>query len=94
MAAKTAYVNPLWPEADWDVSGAFVNDRELLSFFDFCKEKLGYEPFHMVHGAPLCMWNSGRVLKQLLREAEEVRAAGLEYEKRHVAGGSRRCTEN
>ena len=85
MAAKTAYGNPLWPEADWDVSGAFVNDRELLSFFDFCKEKLGYEPFHMVHGAPLCTWNSGRVLKQLLREAEEVRAAGLEYEMRHVA---------
>lgn len=85
MGARSAYVNPLWPKADWDVSGAFVNDRELLAFFDFCKEKLGYEPFHMVHGAPLCTWNSGRVLKQLLREAEELRAAGLEYEKRRIA---------
>ena len=85
MGVASSYVNPSWPGAEWDVSGAFVNDRELLAFFDFCKEKLGYEPFHMVHGAPLCTWNSGRVLKQLLREAEELRAAGLEYEKRNIA---------
>lgn len=82
---NTSYVNPLWPEAEWDVSGAFVNDRELLAFFDFCKKSLGFEPFHLVHGAPLCTWNSGRVLKQLLRSGEELRASGLAYAERGVA---------
>ena len=85
MGESSKYSNPNWPGADWDVSGAFVNDRELLAFFDFCKTRLGFEPFHMVHGAPLCTWNSGRVLKTLLRDAEELRAAGLEYEKRGIA---------
>ena len=79
------FVNPLWPEAQWDVSGAFVNDRELLAFYDFCKTNMGMEPFHLVHGAPLCLWNSGRVVKQLLRTGEELRAAGLEYEKRAIS---------
>lgn len=83
--AGEQYVNPLWPEAQWDVSGAFVNDRELLAFFDFTKDSLGFEPFHLVHGAPLCLWNSGRVVKQLLRTGEELRAAGLEYEKRAIS---------
>ena len=82
---RTAYVHPLWPQAQWDVSGAFVNDRELLLFFDYCRKNLGYEPYHLVHGAPLCTWNSGRVLKNLLRSGEEMRAAGLEYEKRGIA---------
>lgn len=79
------YQNPGWPDAQWDVSGAFVNDRELLAFFDFCKLLLKFEPFHIVHGAPLCVWNSGRVLKHLLCTAEEMRTAGLEYEKRGIA---------
>lgn len=79
------YQNLGWPDAQWDVSGAFVNDRELIAFFDFCKLLLKFEPFHIVHGAPLCTWNSGRVLKHLLCEAEEMRAAGLEYEKRGIA---------
>ncbi len=85
MSTPSPYLNPLWADAEWDVSGAFVNDRELVAFFDFCKLLLGFEPFHLVHGAPLCTWNSGRVLKHLMREAEEVRAAGLEYEKRGIA---------
>lgn len=85
MQAVSPYQNPLWPDAEWDVSGAFVNDRELVAFFDFCKHLLGFEPYHIVHGSPLCVWNSGRVLKHLLREAEEVRTAGLEYEKRSIA---------
>lgn len=85
MSDLFPYLNPLWADAVWDVSGAFVNDRELTSFFDFCKLALGFEPFHIVHGAPLCKWNSGRVLSHLMREAEEMRAAGLEYEKRNIA---------
>ncbi len=85
MSTPSPYLNPLWADAEWDVSGAFVNDRELVAFFDFCKLLLGFEPYHIVHGAPLCAWNSGRVLKHLLREAEEMRAAGLEYERRGIA---------
>ncbi len=85
MSTPSPYLNPLWADAEWDVSGAFVNDRELVAFFDFCKLLLGFEPFHLVHGSPLCAWNSGRVLKHLLREAEEMRAAGLEYEQRGIA---------
>ena len=85
MQAKSPYQNPLWPDAVWDVSGAFVNDRELIAFYDYCKLLLGFEVFNIVHGSPLCEWNSGRVLKHLMREAEEVRTAGLEYEKRNIA---------
>ncbi len=85
MSTPSPYLNPLWADAEWDVSGAFVNDRELLAFHDFCTALLKFEPFRIVHGAPLCVWNSGRVLKHLMREAEEIRAAGLEYEKRGIA---------
>lgn len=85
MTTASPYLNPGWADAVWDVSGAFVNDRELVSFFDFCRMLLGFEPFHIVHGSPLCIWNSGRVLKRLMREAEEIRTAGLAYEKRRIA---------
>ncbi len=85
MQAYSPYLNPGWPDAVWDVSGAFVNDRELIAFHDFCTLLLGFAPFNIVHGAPLCTWNSGRVLKHLMRDAEEIRAAGLEYEKRNIA---------
>ncbi len=85
MSISSPYIHPLWADAEWDVSGAFVNDRELVAFHDFCKLLLGFSPFRIVHGAPLCAWNSGRVLKHLMREAEEIRAAGLEYEQRGIA---------
>ena len=85
MQSASPYQNPLWPDAGWDVSGAFVNDRELIAFYDYCKLILGFEAFNIVHGAPLCEWNSGRVLKHLMREAEEIRAAGLAYEQRNIA---------
>lgn len=85
MQHLSPYLNPLWPQAVWDVSGAFVYDRELVSFFDFCKQLLGFEPFHIVHGAPLCAWNSGRVLRHMERSAEEMRTAGLAYAERGMA---------
>lgn len=85
MSSVNPFINPLWPEAKWDVSGAFVNDHELMAFYDFCKQILGFIPYDMVHGAPLCEWNSGRVQSQLLRTAEEIRAAGLEYASRNIA---------
>ncbi len=85
MSSPSPYLNPQWADAEWDVSGLFVNDRELVAFHDFCNKLLGFSPFRIVHGAPLCAWNSGRVLRHLMREAEEMRAAGLEYEKRGIA---------
>ena len=85
MSTISPYLNPLWADAEWDVSGAFVNDRELVAFHDFCRLLLGFSPFRIVHGSPLCIWNSGRVLKHLMCEAEEMRAAGLEYEQRGIA---------
>lgn len=85
MAEYSPYLNPDWPDAVWDVSGAFTNDRELIAFHDFCRLLLGFEPFNIVHGAPLCTWNSGRVLKHLMCTAEQMRTAGLEYEKRNIA---------
>ncbi len=85
MAKISPYLNPSWPDAVWDVSGAFVNDRELVAFHDFCTQLLGFVPFSIVHGAPLCAWNSGRVLKHLLRDTEEIRTAGLAYERRNIS---------
>ena len=85
MGEHSPYANPLWPEAEWDVSGAFVNDKELIAFYDFTKQALGFEPFHLVHGAPLCVWNSGRVLKQLIRSGEEIRSAATAYVQRGIA---------
>lgn len=84
-ATVSPYRNPLWPDAMWDVSGAFVNDRELIGFHDFCQLCLGFQPFSVVHGSPLFKWNCGRVLKHLIRDVEEIREAGLAYEKRRVA---------
>lgn len=85
MRAVSPYLHPGWADAVWDVSGAFVNDRELVAFFDFCKLLLGFEPFHIVHGSPLCAWNSGRVLRHLWRDAEEIRVAGESYAQRQIA---------
>lgn len=82
---RSPFVHTDWPDAQWDVSGAFVNDRELISFYDYCNMCLGFVPYTLVHGSPLFEWNSGRVLKHLIRDAEEINAAGLEYEKRKIA---------
>ncbi len=73
-----------WPEAQWDVSGAFAKDAVLLRFHDFCREKLGYVPFAVVHGAPLFRWNCGRVLSMLMRRSEEIDAAAAAYIKRSI----------
>ncbi len=82
---RSVYVHADWPEALWDVSGAFVNDRELVSFYDYCKLRLGFTPFSLVHGSPLFGWNSGRVLKQLIRDAAEVRELSMAYVQRKIA---------
>ncbi len=76
--------NTNWPEAEWDVSGAFSSDRELLLFFDFFNQVYGERLLNTVHGAPLCLWNSGRVLPRLICTAEQIRDAGLAYAKRGI----------
>ena len=73
-----------WPEAEWDVSGAFAKDAVLLRFYDFCKKRLGYAPFAVVHGSPLFHWNCGRVLSMLLRSDHEINTAAAEYVKRGI----------
>lgn len=77
--------NNRWSEALWDVSGAFVNDRELIAFHDFCIMALGFTPFSLVHGCPLHPWNSGRVIQSFIRTAEEIREAGLAYHERKIS---------
>ena len=73
-----------WPEAEWDVSGAFAKDAVLLRFYDFCKKQLGYAPFAVVHGSPLFHWNCGRVLSMLQRTDHEINTAAAEYVKRNI----------
>ncbi len=85
MSTPSPFLNPLWPDAVWDVSGAFVDDLELLTFFDFCKNALKFEPFHIVHGSPWCTWNSGRVMNHLMRESDEITNAFRHYIKRQIA---------
>lgn len=81
----TSVLNPIWPDAEWDVSGAFANDRELLLFHDFFFQVFGIKPIRLVHGAPLCLWNSGRVLPRLMCTAEQIRDAGKAYNRRGIA---------
>ncbi len=73
-----------WPEAEWDVSGAFAKDAVLLRFHDFCREHLGYAPFAVVHGSPLFRWNCGRVLSMLMRSETEINTAAAGYVKRGI----------
>ncbi|MBP3301912.1 MAG: hypothetical protein J6L64_02105 [Opitutales bacterium] len=81
----SSFVNPLWPDAFWDVSGAFVNDRELLLFHDFFLQTTGIKILKLVHGSPLFLWNSGRVLPRAACTAEQMRDAGLAYARRGIA---------
>jgi hypothetical protein len=53
-------INPDWPEAEWDVSGAFVFDFMFLQFNTFLLKNTGLRLLRQVHGAPVCHWNGGR----------------------------------
>lgn len=77
-------INPCWPDAFWDVSGAFSHDRELLFMHDFFLQNLGIKLFSLVHGSPLFHWNSGRVIPKLLRTAEEIMMAFKAYDQRGI----------
>lgn len=78
-------VNTRWPDAQWDVSGAFVDDRELLLFHDFFLQATGIKLIRLVHGAPLFLWNSGRVHPRSACTPEQMRNAGLAYAHRGIA---------
>lgn len=77
--------NDDWPEAKWDVSGIFANDRELLYLHDYFLKHFGFKPFALVHGSPLTTWNSGRVLPHLLRSGEEIELCIKSWLERKVA---------
>ena len=59
-------LNPHWPEARWDVSGAFAGDIVLARIHRFFREQFGFSLFSHVHGAPPCLWAGGRVKSQFL----------------------------
>lgn len=85
MKTPLSILNPLCPDALWDVSGAFVNDRELLLFHDFFLQTTGVKLLKLVHGSPLFLWNSGRVLPRAMCTPEQMRDAGLAYARRGIA---------
>jgi hypothetical protein len=58
--------NEEWPEAQWDVSGAFTFDTLFINFHDFILEKTKRKLLSQVHGAPTCRWNGGRLKSNLI----------------------------
>ncbi len=76
--------NSDWPEAQWDLSGIFSHDRELIYFHDYFLKFFQFKPFNLVHGAPLSTWNSGRVLAHLLRSNEEIELCIKAWQERRV----------
>jgi len=85
MPYPLSIANPLWPDASWDVSGAFVNDRELLLFHDFFLQATGVKLLTLVHGSPLFLWNSGRVSQRATCTGDQIRDAGFAYARRGIA---------
>ncbi len=87
MSELSPLINPRWPTAVWDVSGAFAFDREVLAFYDFCKQQLGINGiFSIVHGAPLLTpWNSGRVIPALSCTTQEIEAAIIAYAQYNIS---------
>jgi hypothetical protein len=77
-------LNPDWPEARWDVSGAFVYDKTLVVFHDFLTYSLGIKPFARVHGAPLCLWNSGRLRQEFFQERDDIEKFIQDYARRGI----------
>lgn len=51
-----------YPDADWNVSGLFTHDRDILYFYDVLN-CYGEKPFTSVHGCIPCAWNSGRIIR-------------------------------
>lgn len=57
-------LHPDWPEAHFNVSGAFTLHPLVLKFHDFVREGFGWRvPIEAIHGAPSMLWNGGRISK-------------------------------
>lgn len=78
-------LNPNWPQAFWDVSGAFTHDMELLFLHDFFLKNFGIKLFSLVHGSPLFNWNSGRVLPKLQCSEADIVACFRGYGQRKIS---------
>lgn len=77
-------LNPLWTNAQWDMSGAFTQDKEHLALYDYFFHIYGIKIFSLVHGSPLFAWNSGRVLPEFMRTPEQIKACINAYAKRNI----------
>ena len=82
--ASSVYLNPRYPDAIWDISGAFNYDHELIAFHDFCRQVIGQSPLHYVHGAPLCEWNSGRLSPELVRCPQSILKSFKAYNEKQI----------
>jgi hypothetical protein len=60
-------MNLQWPEAGWDVSGAFVHDTTLGKLLELFVHEFNFLPFRQVSGAPACIWAGGRSCGPKLR---------------------------
>ncbi len=78
-------LNPLWRNAKWDVSGIFANDKELIYFHDYFLNRFGIKPFSLIHGAPLCIWNSGRVNPKMQMNTQRLVDSLGNFIKRNIA---------
>ncbi len=66
-------LNPNWPGARWDVSGAFIYDAMLWKLHDYFANAFHLHLLDSVHGAPACHWNGGRVLNNVKSSEESSR---------------------
>lgn len=76
-------LNPNWPEAKWDVSGAFIYDKMLCRLHDYFIGGARLRLLDSVHGAPACHWNSGRILNNTMG-SEAVEQALAAYARRGI----------
>ena len=79
---RILFLDNRMPEAQWDVSGAFVYDKELLSLYDYFYTHYGIKIFSVVHGAPYGIWNSGRIKESFMRSPEQIVSCVQNYEAR------------
>ncbi len=84
-SSPPSLLNSSWPDAHWDVSGIFSNDLELAHIHDYFLKYFGIQLFTLVHGSPLLLWNSGRVLPHLIRSAREIEQCLNTWFRRNVA---------
>ncbi len=79
------FLPPRWSRAIWDISGAFIFDREILAFHDFLQQVLSISnPIKYVHGSPALIWNSGRVTRQITPHEEHI-ASLQAYAQRRIS---------